>query len=89
MKYFRIPEQDRIQAFKGMCGPGFLKNESNEVREEFQKVWFDENLSIDQKQAEFKRIAALRLKGNAVSLLKHKAKLPSTNGRKCLEDEIR
>lgn len=62
-----IPEETRMQAFKGMCGPGFLKNESNDVRQEFQKLWFDENLSIEQKQTEFKRLAAQKLSGSAVS----------------------
>ncbi|KAI1711975.1 OV39 antigen [Ditylenchus destructor] len=62
-----IPEETRMQAFKGMCGPGFLKNESNDVRQEFQKLWFDENLSIEQKQTEFKRLAAQKLSGSALT----------------------
>lgn len=41
-----------MQTFKGMCGPGFLKNESGEVVEKFRPVWFSEQLSVEQKQME-------------------------------------
>jgi len=61
-----IPDDVRFTAFKGMCGPGFLKNESGAIRDEFQKVWFDETLSIEQKQVEFRKMATLRLSGVAL-----------------------
>uniref|UniRef100_A0A915D8A8 Uncharacterized protein n=1 Tax=Ditylenchus dipsaci TaxID=166011 RepID=A0A915D8A8_9BILA len=61
-----MTDDARMAAFKGVCGPGFLKNESSSVRDEFHKVWFDESLSIDQKEAEFKRLAGLRLTGSSM-----------------------
>ena len=56
-----------MQLFKGVCGPGFLKNESDEVRDKFRQAWFNEELSIEQKQSEFRKLAQELLKGDAVS----------------------
>ncbi|KAF7632895.1 hypothetical protein Mgra_00007754 [Meloidogyne graminicola] len=59
-----IPEETRVQLFKGVCGPGFLKNESNDIRASFMDVWFDDDLSIEQKQIEFRKLAQHMLKND-------------------------
>lgn len=59
-------DQVRMQLFKGVCGPGFLKNESDEVKDKFREIWFNEELGIEQKQAEFRKQAQELLKGDAV-----------------------
>uniref|UniRef100_A0A915MCZ1 Uncharacterized protein n=1 Tax=Meloidogyne javanica TaxID=6303 RepID=A0A915MCZ1_MELJA len=57
-----IPEETRMQLFKGVCGPGFLKNESDEVRDRFMHVWFNDDMTIEQKQTEFRKLAQELLK---------------------------
>jgi len=61
-----IPDEVRYQIFKGVCGPGFLKNESDITKDAFRKIWFDENLSIEQKQTEFKKFGASVLSGESL-----------------------
>jgi hypothetical protein len=58
-----------MQLFKGVCGPGFVKNESDEVRDKFRQVWFNEELNIEAKQSEFRKLAQELLKGEAVSFV--------------------
>uniref|UniRef100_A0A914HIU4 Uncharacterized protein n=1 Tax=Globodera rostochiensis TaxID=31243 RepID=A0A914HIU4_GLORO len=60
-----IPEEVRMQIFKGVCGPGFLKNESGEAVEKFRHVWFNDELNVEQKQTEFRKIAKELLKGES------------------------
>ncbi|KAL3116775.1 hypothetical protein niasHT_004276 [Heterodera trifolii] len=60
-----IPEEVRMQTFKGVCGPGFLKNESGEVVDKIRHVWFNDELNVEQKQAEFRKIAKEMLKGES------------------------
>jgi hypothetical protein len=57
-----------MQLFKGVCGPGFLKNESDDVRDRFRQVWFNEELNIEAKQTEFRKLSQELLKGDVVSL---------------------
>ena len=52
-----IPDEARHAAFKGMCGPGFLKNESEAVRDAFHGVWFNDELGVDEKEVEFRKLA--------------------------------
>jgi len=61
-----LPSEARHKIFKGMCGPSFLKNASQTVRVEFKKVWFDPNLTIDEKELAFKRLAYSLLSGEAL-----------------------
>lgn len=61
-----IPDKVRQVVFKGMCGPGFLRNESSEVRDAFYVVWFNENLDVDKKEIEFRKLAVQYLKENSV-----------------------
>lgn len=65
---FSIPNEARRTVFKGMCGPGFLRNESSEVRDAFQNVWFNDELDVDTKEVQFKKLAEQHLKGNAVKI---------------------
>ncbi|KAI6196801.1 hypothetical protein M3Y94_01152000 [Aphelenchoides besseyi] len=62
-----IPDEVRFSIFKGMCGPSFLKNADQAVRSQFQNVWFNDHLSLDEKEAEFKKLAYSLLTGDAVS----------------------
>lgn len=61
-----IPENIRYAAFKGICGPGFLVNESEDVRDKFIKVWNNEEMNIDEKENEFKKLAKQYLSGKSV-----------------------
>ncbi|KAI6227974.1 hypothetical protein M3Y95_00573400 [Aphelenchoides besseyi] len=61
-----IPDEVRFSIFKGMCGPSFLKNADQAVRSQFQNVWFNDHLSLDEKEAEFKKLAYSLLTGDAL-----------------------
>lgn len=65
-----IPEEVRFSIFKGVCGPGFLKNETDTNKDAFKKLWFDENLTIEQKRTEFKKLAESVLSGNSLNAFK-------------------
>ena len=58
-----------MQLFKGVCGPGFLKNESDEVRDRFMHVWFNDDMTIEQKQTEFRKLAQELLKNEESVLI--------------------
>ncbi|CAD5211332.1 unnamed protein product [Bursaphelenchus okinawaensis] len=62
-----IPEEVRFKVFHGMCGPAFLKDVSPAIRTQFQNVWFDDNMSIDEKESEFKKLAYSLLTGAALN----------------------
>lgn len=62
-----IPDEQRHKIFHGMCGPAFLKDASNTVRNEFKRIWFDEKLTLDEKSSEFQKLAYSTLNGEAVS----------------------
>ncbi|KAH7723064.1 Protein F40E10.5 [Aphelenchoides avenae] len=49
-----------------MCGPAFLKDASNTVRNEFKRIWFDEKLTLDEKSSEFQKLAYSTLNGEAL-----------------------
>uniref|UniRef100_A0A7E4VTR9 SXP/RAL-2 family protein Ani s 5-like cation-binding domain-containing protein n=1 Tax=Panagrellus redivivus TaxID=6233 RepID=A0A7E4VTR9_PANRE len=61
-----LPSSVRHRVFKGMCGPSFLRNSSSTVRNEFKKVWFNANLTIDEKELAFKRLAYSLLSGDSL-----------------------
>ncbi|CAD5215693.1 unnamed protein product [Bursaphelenchus xylophilus] len=62
-----IPEEVRFKVFHGMCGPAFLKDASPAIRTQFQNIWFDDNLSLDEKESEFKKLAFSLLTGSALT----------------------
>lgn len=64
-----IPQEVRMKVFHGMCGPAFLKDVSPTVRTQFQNIWFDDNLILDEKEAQFKRLAFSLLTGTSVILI--------------------
>ncbi|KAI6183542.1 hypothetical protein M3Y97_00499900 [Aphelenchoides bicaudatus] len=61
-----IPEEVRFKIFHGMCGPAFLKDATPAVRSQFQNAWFDDKLSLDEKETEFKKLAYSLLTGDAL-----------------------
>jgi hypothetical protein len=75
-----IPDEVRFKIFHGMCGPGkgvlmgkvmnaclaFLKDATPAVRSQFQNVWFDDKMGLDEKETEFKKLAYSLLTGDAV-----------------------
>ncbi|KAI6242863.1 hypothetical protein M3Y99_00195000 [Aphelenchoides fujianensis] len=61
-----IPEEVRMKVFKGMCGPSFLKDADQSVRSQFQAVWFNDNLSLEAKETEWKKLAYSLLTGDAL-----------------------
>jgi hypothetical protein len=55
-----------VPIFKGACGPSFLHNATDDVADKFREVWFNEETTADQKQAEFQKLAKELLTGESV-----------------------
>uniref|UniRef100_A0A915C111 Uncharacterized protein n=1 Tax=Parascaris univalens TaxID=6257 RepID=A0A915C111_PARUN len=63
-----LREHIREEIFAGRCGPSFLTNVSQTVRNEFRKVWSDHRLSLAVKEPLLKKLAYSLLNGNQLAL---------------------
>lgn len=54
--------------FKAVCGPNFLQNSTEEIVDKFKQIWFNEGIDVEQKQAEFQKLAKELLTGESVKI---------------------